>query len=363
MLRHIAAIGSTLPNVRLGLVLTVSALALPLASCGGSGSAGGAGTPVVLPTPTPSPTVTPSPSPSPTPSPTPSATPTATPTSWSGVAGLYDTQPNLATCNAGVLKDAVRQEFLTRVNALRALHNLAPVTLANSTAENQQVDQSSLMMAVNQALSHTPPSSWTCYTAAGYTGANTSNLIGGWGTGLGWSTEDDHLAGWMNERYSASIGHRRWILDPFLGKLSYGRVTVQGSNGFRSDAGTMKVMSFASAPPAPSSVPQYVAYPFGDYPVRYFGASDILSFSVIASSASRGANGGVSFSGATVQVSNSSGNLTVTDVASDNVGYGIPNSIQWKVTGLQANVTYTVRITGVAGAPQSTYQYTFKMVP
>ncbi|MBO9574836.1 MAG: CAP domain-containing protein [Sphingobium sp.] len=347
---------------RARLILIFGALALPLAGCGGDGgSAGGSGQ-VVIPTPTPSPTATPAPTP--TPSPTPTATPTPTPSTWvAAAAALYDVAPNVATCSPGTLKDAVRQEFLTRINALRALHGLTPVVLSTAATDVTQTDESSLMMAVNQQLSHTPPTSWTCYTANGAAGAGSGNLIGGWGNGLPWSTEDDNLAGWMNERNSASIGHRRWILDPFLGKITYGRVAYQMSNGFRSDAATMKVFNFAVDPPAPSSVPPYVAYPYGDYPIRYFGPNDILSFSAIVNSASRFGNSNVSFANATVTVSAGSTNLTVTNVASDNIGYGIPNSIQWKVTGLQSNVTYTVHITGVTGTPTSSFQYTFKIVP
>ncbi len=368
MQRRFNATGSMLPaegmqpgrtqSVRIQLMLAASLLALPLASCGGEtgGSAGGAGTVIVAPTPTPTAT------PTPTPTPPPTATPTPTPANWvDAAAALYDVPPDIATCNPGTLKTAVRTEFLIRINALRALHQLPPVTY--SATENDQMDQSSLMMAANRALSHTPPTSWTCYSSAGAQGAGSGNLIGGWGNGLPWSTEDDNLAGWMNERYSASIGHRRWILDPFLGKISYGRVVQQTSGGFRSDAATMKVFSFAVDPPLPSSVPPFVAYPYGDYPLRYFGPGDILSFSAVVSSASRYANGSVGFGSATVRVSDANGDLTVTDKATDNVGYGIPNSIQWKVTGLQPNVTYTVRITGVTGTPTSSYQYTFRIVP
>ena len=360
MPRHLAVM-SLLGSRRTRLVLTVSALALPLAGCGGTdGSSGGMVTIPVTPTPSPSPTPSPTPSPSPSPSPTP--TPPPTPTSWvAAAAALYDSPPNIDSCVTGALKTTVRDDFLTRVNALRALHNLAPVTY--SAIENDQEDQSSLMQAANQTLSHTPPTTWKCYTSAGATAAGSSNLIGGWGTGLPWSTEDDNLAGWMTERYSDSIGHRRWILDPFLGKLTYGRVAQQATSGFRSDAASMKVFGFAADPPLPSSVPSFVAYPFGDYPSRYFGTGDILSFTAIVNSTSRYANGSVSFANATVTVTGPSGNLAVTNVASDNLGYGVPNSIQWNVTGLQANVSYTVQITGVTGTPTSSYQYNFKIVP
>jgi len=36
--------------------------------------------------------------------------------------------------------------------------------------------------------------------------------------------------------------------------------------------------------------------------------------------------------------------------------------VQWRVAGLQPNTSYTVRITGVTGAPQTDYTYTFRMV-
>ncbi len=51
---------------------------------------------------------------------------------------------------------------------------------------------------------------------------------------------------------------------------------------------------------------------YGDYPVRYFGPGDILSFSAIVSSSSRYANGNVGFGSATVRVSDANGDLTVT---------------------------------------------------
>lgn len=274
---------------------------------------------------------------------------------------MYDVQPNIPGCSTGTLKASVRTEMLTRVNALRALHGLPAVTY--SDADNAQVDESSLMQAANNTLSHTPPTSWLCYTATGSTGAGSSNLIGGWGSGLPWSSEDDYLGLWLTEGGSASIGHRRWILDPFLGKIAYGRVAQQLPSGSRSDAASMKVFSFASAPPTPTGLPAFVAYPYGNYPVRYFGTGDYLSFSVVANTGSRFANSGVSFASATITVSNGSTNLAVTDVSNDNQGYGLPNSIQWRVTGLQANVSYTVTISGVSGAPQTSYQYTFRVVP
>lgn len=309
----------------------------------------------VVTTPAPTPAPIPTPAPTPAPTPTPSATGFA-----AQAAALFDVQPDPARCLAGTLKQGVRAEMLARVNALRALHGLAPV--AYSDAENEEEAQSSLMMAVNRTLSHTPPSNWTCYSAAGSRAAGASNLIGGWGNGLPFQTEDDYLASWLNEGGSAAIGHRRWILDPFLTRISYGRVAYQTAGGDRASAGSLRVFSFAGPSGPPAGVPAFVAYPVGDYPVRYFRPTDYLSFTAVASGAGGfGANARVGYAGATVTVTGPSGALAVTDVTSDNDGYGTANNIQWRVTGLVAGTTYTVRIAGVTGAPQTTYSYSFRV--
>lgn len=280
---------------------------------------------------------------------------------------MYDAQPDILGCQTGTLKTSVRTEFLARLNTLRALHGLPAVSITNSAADNLEVDQSSLMQAANGTLTHTPPSTWLCYTGTGASGAASSNLIGGWGNGLPFYSDDDYLSLWVTEGGSDQTGHRRWILDPFLGKIAYGRVAQQynipGTANYRADAASMKVFDFAVPPAVPGGMPDYVAYPVNDYPARYFGPNDYLSFSVVANKSNRSGNSGVGYGSATITVSDGSTNLPVTNVTYDNLGYGLPNHIQWRVTGLQQNVTYTVRITGITGAAQATYQYNFTVKP
>jgi uncharacterized protein YkwD len=347
-------------------------LALPLLGGCGSGDGGsGSGDAVPVVTamsassataPTAAPAATPTPAPTATPTPTATVAASAAPAGFAGqAAALYDVVPDPATCSPGTLKASVKADLLAHLNAIRALHNLPAVTY--STSEDGDEQQSSLMMAVNRQLSHTPPTGWTCYTSGGAAGAGASNLIGGWGSGLSFGSEDDNLAGWLNEGGSNAIGHRRWILDPFLGQASYGRVAYASANGDHVSTASLRVFSFASGAAVSSSLPAFVAYPFNDYPVRYFRATDYLSFTVVANAASSfGSNASVGFAGATITVTGPSGLLAVSDVASDNEGYGIPNSVEWRVAGLQAGVTYTVRIAGITGAPQSSYTYSFRIV-
>jgi len=280
--------------------------------------------------------------------------------SWAAsAAAMYEVRPDMPGCRTGTIKDGVRAEMLARVNALRALHQLPPV--AYSHADNAQVDQSSLMQAINSTLSHRPPRDWLCYTAVGSAGAGSSNLVGGWGNGLDWSTEDDYLGLWLTEGGGSDLGHRRWILDPFLDRIAYGRVAQQFPDGNRSDAASLKV--FGSPGNRPADLPPFVAYPFGNYPARYFGPRDYLSFSVVANGGSRFANSAVNFSAVRVSVSQGTRRLAVGNLSYDNEGFGLPNNLQWQVAGLQPNVTYTVRIDGVMAAPQSSYQYSFRIVP
>ncbi len=333
---------------------------IALAACGGGGGSGTGGAPGPIATATPTPTPTPTATSTPTPSPTP--TPTPAPTTFAGqVAALYDVAPNPATCAPGTLKASVKAQFLADLNRIRALHNLPAVTY--SSAEDQESADSSMIMAVNRNLSHDPPTTWTCWSASGDNGAGTSNLIGGWGSGLGFDTEDGYLALWLNEGGSADIGHRRWILSPFLGKTSYGRVAYQSSSGDRVSTGTMRVFGFAGGVTVPGGIPAFVAYPFGDYPIRYFRAGDYLSFTAVPNTSSNGANNSVRFTGATISVTGPSGALAVSNVSSDNLGYGVPNNVQWRTAGLQNNVTYTVQISGVTGSTQSSYTYTFRIIP
>jgi len=353
-------------------------LPLLLTGCGGGGDSTSTGSAVVVaptPTPAPSPTATPA---SATPSPTPSATASpaavssfpaapAAPASWSaGIAALYTSPPDVPNCQPGTLAASVKADVLMRLNALRALHRLPAVTY--SDADENQATQAALMMAANGQLSHTPPTTWACYTATGSSGAGSSNLYGGLiSPYLAFYSEDMYLAGWMTETANIvanSVGHRRWILNPFLGKISYGRVAQLLSDGRRTDAAAMKMFGFTGGVAVPGNLPPFVAYPYGDYPARYFDPAALLSFSVVADTTQRGgANATVDFSRATIAVKAGTQTLTVSNVTYDNDGYGLPNNLQFAVAGLQNNVQYDVTITNVIvrGAAQS-YSYSFRTV-
>lgn len=88
-----------------------------------------------------------------------------TPVEWSG---------SVAGCNAGSASASTQAATLSAVNYFRGLAHLDPVTLDPALTSADQ--SAALMMHANYSLSQFPPSSWTCYTAAGAAAAGRSNL-------------------------------------------------------------------------------------------------------------------------------------------------------------------------------------------
>ena len=109
-------------------------------------------------------------------------------------------------------------------------------------------------------------------------------------------------------------------------------------------------------------MPAFVAYPFGDYPVRYFEPEDRLSFSVIASPQSAFASNRVDFSSARILVACEGRQLGVSSMRWDNEGFGIANNLEWRVRGLKRGEECSVDISGVRNAPQEDYRYRFRIV-
>jgi uncharacterized protein YkwD len=284
---------------------------------------------------------------------------------FASIATLYSLQPNIALCQAGQQKPEVGQRVLAVLNDIRSYHHLPAVTYA--TADEAAEMQTSLMMAANGQLSHTPPTNWLCYTAFGATAAGQSNLYLGLGNGLSYLRNDDIVIGWLtdtNNLVMNSVGHRRWLLYPFLSTVAYGRVAGRYQSASKADAASIKVINTAQANPA--SLPPIVAYPFEDYPARYYANGALFSFGVIADAHTAfGANASVNYSQATVAVRQRGGAaLTVSNLAFDNDGFGLPNNLQWSLSGVQTNTIYDVTIDKVnVGGTLKTYTYFFRIVP
>jgi len=276
--------------------------------------------------------------------------------------GLYSSEPNVAQCEPGTLRNGARAGFVQALNTERARHGLAAV--AYDAAWDQEAAAAALIMAANTALSHAPPSSWRCWTALGARGAGSSNLLLNTASGNAAPADDAGLvAQWLIEGGGDELGHRRWILDPYLARTTLGRVTQVLRDGSSIDSAVMKVFDFSGEDRLPAQVPAFIAWPQGAYPRSQFSKAARLSFTVVTGRPGSGDDAAVDFSRAHVTVSDGGSPLAVSALAGDNEDYGVANCLSWRVAGLQTGRRYDVTISGVSGAPLSRYDYDFTIGP
>ncbi len=98
------------------------------------------------------------------------------------------------------------------------------------------------------------------------------------------------------------------------------------------------------------STQDFIAYPVGNYPAKYFKHGWYMSFSVLADKRGTFFNtqSAVDYSRGLVLVTDAAGKtMPVTSIRVDNQGFGLPNSLQWIVPGTQYGATYNVSIARV----------------
>jgi hypothetical protein len=247
-----------------------------------------------------------------------------------------------AACTAGVTSAAFKDAVAHRINYFRAMAGVPPV-ITFADAANLKAQAAALMMSANGNLSHSPPSSWKCYSSTGAAGAGSSNLAMG---AYGWNA----ITMYMRDPGSGNTasGHRRWILYPPT--LVMGTGDVPGGGSYWS-TNSLVVFGYAVSSPAPAPRDGFVAWPPAGY-VPYPLVFARWSFSVA----------GADFSAATVSMSSNGSPISVTQSPIAN-GYG-DNTLVWIPLGLgdsanwpaiSADATYNVTVSNVkiSGAPRS----------
>ncbi len=248
-------------------------------------------------------------------------------------------------CVAGTTTSAHQQAVIDRVNYFRALVSLPSVSLMGSTPTAQS-QASALMMSANDALDHTPPTNWLCYTADGAFAAGKSNLA--WGIhgvrAIDLYVDDNGFGNY-------AVGHRRWILHPPQVSMATGDITPAGSSP-RPTNDLYVLGTFGARPATPNGIawPPAGFVPFQNLPSR----SNRWSFSFPAAN----------FSAATVTMSGPGGAIPVTLETIAN-GYG-DNTIVFRPTGVSyvrpaADTTYAVIVDGITGSgvpPSVSYSVT-----
>ncbi|HJL17005.1 MAG TPA: hypothetical protein RMH99_15175 [Sandaracinaceae bacterium LLY-WYZ-13_1] len=122
--------------------------------------------------------------------------------------------PGAGTCDPGTLSPDAIDDTLRRVNMFRWLAGLGAVP--HDGSRHDELMECARMMDVNGSLSHDPPMSWDCWTSGGASAAGRSNIA------LGYRTGAASIDGYMRDRNTMSLGHRRWILGARLGGVEIG---------------------------------------------------------------------------------------------------------------------------------------------
>ena len=260
--------------------------------------------------------------------------------SYSTDAFLYRRRPDIANCDAGELTQEATLRALETVNLVRALHGLPPVDYAD--AFDAEVQAASLVQRANNYLNHFPRPGDRCFSAEAKTGAGTSNLNASSES----SDPASDILGWTNDNRNvanlAAAGHRRWILFPELGFLSYGQV-----EGFSA----LKVFGFNRAPRLPVSPDlEFVAFPQGTYPYALVANADRPTPWSLSMVPAPGVSSDFDyFSEASVKVEHAeSGDpLPVRGVHTDNDGFGLANFLSWMVDDWDYDTAYVVNVSGV----------------
>ena len=148
----------------------------------------------------------------------------------------------LRGCAPGTTNIEHHQAVIARINYYRALVDLPAVTLDGGTPTTQ-AQAAALMMSAQNALSHTPPTSFTCYSPEGAAGAAATNLsLGSMGVAA--------IDGYMGDAgpNNTAVGHRRWILFPPRASMSTG--DVPGGNTPPRPANALHVFGASTTRPA-----------------------------------------------------------------------------------------------------------------
>lgn len=252
---------------------------------------------------------------------------------------------NRATCVEGTTSVFFRDAVLLRLNYFRAMAGV-PTLLGFSDTYSVKDQEAALMMSVNGALNHDPPTTWTCYTDAGNEAAGNSNL----GLGAyGWEVVSLYIAdpGTNN----GAVGHRRWIFYPQTQYMGTGDLPPDVTNYTIWSSNALWVIDENIWGPRPATRDNYVAWPPPGY-VPYQVVYPRWSFSYPEADFS-GAAVTMTQNGATVPVVQE----TVALFMGENTLVWIPNGMSsedsWPQPASDTKYRVTLSNVVIAGSPQT----------
>ena len=240
------------------------------------------------------------------------------------------TTANVATCTPGTNSTAYKEAVLRRINWFRAMAGVPASVSLNPTFSARDQD-AAVIMSANNALSHFPPSSWSCFTANGANAASNSNIAIG---NSGAAAVSAYI--WDFGANNSAVGHRRWLLYPQTQLMGTGDVPAAG--GFNS-ANAIWVFDGNYGGPRPATRTPFVAWPpagFLPYQLAYPQWSFALTNAILSAATVSMRSNGVSVAAALQPYVTGYGENTLvwvpmglnpaspsTDVSLRRIGYGL----------------------------------------
>jgi len=246
---------------------------------------------------------------------------------------------SVASCRAGSTSAAFTNATLTAINWARGQAGMPPVLGVNATY-SARAQRTALLMQAAGAVSHAPPSSWACWSAAAAAGAAHSDLAlgvaGARAVGM-----------YLVEPGAANVGagHRRWLLYPRLGQIGIGNTTVANA-----------VYVIGSATRLPAGVPAYYAWPTSGYFPRAAEPRGLWSLS---------SSQGYSFAHAAVRVAGPGGAVLRLTRYAPQAGFG-DSTLVWRLSSppgrtIRTDQTYRVTVTGIRATSGAITSYSYQV--
>jgi hypothetical protein len=278
----------------------------------------------------------------------------------------YTSRPNLVRGYAGKLSDKEKKKALDTTNCIRAMCNLKPV--AYFSAGDPYVQQASLIIVANKKPIHRATPNMKFYTAAGKQGCRYSNLFYG---GKNYTTEYV-VAGYFRDERVLIAGHRQYLLDPFLHRISYGRVDGRYYTGaailiytpgpLQKEHGAM---THGITDLYNDTELTFVAYPYKEMPWHIFNSNCSLTFTLITDKQKRGKNRrNIDLLKSDVFIKREDGNKILTYMMTLRSVTGLPTLV-WKIRqkDYKWNMTYNVIVKlFFKDGGEKKYRYYFRMV-
>lgn len=256
---------------------------------------------------------------------------------------VYEVKPSVtAPYSAGKIKTSALQAAVNRLNAMRRIAGVPDVSQDLERCERAQYG-AVVLAALNTGLSHTPsrPADMdTSFYQKATAATASSNLVAG-------RTLTGAVDAFMEDTGTSnlsSVGHRRWQLNPTLGKVGFGFAQSTRGGGYVAE----QVFDRSGA----GCDYDFIAWPAsGNFPAQLF-SSDI-AWSVTLNPDEYQIPGK---SDITVTLTRESDGRTWTFSSRgsdgafnvDTNGYGVANAIVFRPDGVdQYKGTYTVRIDGL----------------